>query len=239
MMTKNADGTVSIKSKQLTQADLSKIEDIGYLYKGVERTKANIKGINTTFLEEFKERSNTSKIPFVVIRKGKYRIAYPVQLIPNPKESNQVLIDIFNNDKISDVEKATKLNKILASRGIDIKDTGSAFIAFGKTNLTQDFLDDKLAQLDNIEYFRPMEDWLKPTSDMNRILEEQVLINIDLTNPFHSPKLQFNFEEVFKNIKVAGVSSTKAKSKSTKKNTKTSKQKVQDALNKNCPPTKK
>lgn len=197
---KNDDGTVGIQYKKITPSDISKIVDIGFIEDGVLNTRSNIKGIDTTFLHKFLERAKSEKkIPFVVFEKNGRRIAYPVRLTSNAKPDNSGLTSIFNSN-VDTTTKVVNLNKFLAERGVDIKKPGNAFTAIGNTNLTQEFLDQKLAQLDAIEYFSPLSEWVGSEVSVEDILSNQVLININLTNPLHSPKVQLDFKEVFKNM---------------------------------------
>ena len=85
-----------------------------------------------------------------------------------------------------------RLNTYLANRGVDIKQPGNSFTVF---NLTSDnkFFNEKLAQLEAMDYFSEMESWLDPKVNIGANLIGQTAINIDLSNPLHSPKVQMDF----------------------------------------------
>lgn len=220
---KEDDGTVSIEYKKLSETDINKVSDIGYVEGGKMFTKSNVKGVNTTFIEKFIKDSQETKIPFIVLEVFGKRIAYPVKVAPREKTDNTEITAVFNNPNLTVTDKVVKLNQMLAERGIDIKIPGNAFTSVGKTNLNKDFLDQKLAQLDSIDYFRPLKEWISKEDNMKNILREQVLVNIDLANPFHSPKIKIDFSKAFENItvdqeKLTSASATKkTKSKGTQK----------------------
>lgn len=212
----NDQGEVSIEYKRIESHDIKKIVDIGFIEDGKLQTKSNVKGVITTFLKKSIDKKTKEKIPFIVIEKEGKRIAYPIRVIPNTRPDNTELMTIFNSKDLTITDKVVKLNKILAGRGIDIKVPGSAFSGIGKTNLNQNFLDQKLAQLDKIDYLRPLSEWISKEDNMEEILQEQVLVNINLSNPFHSPKLKLDYSEAYKGITVpeGKVISKKASKKS-------------------------
>lgn len=198
---KNEDNTVSIQYRRVTPQDVAKISDIGYIENGRMNTKTNVKGVNTTFLDKFIKIStaNRSKIPFVVIEKEGKRIAYPVRLIEAERPDVQRLRDIFDSN-LDNITKVNSLNKTLAEMGVDIRQPGKAFTAVGDTNLTTDFLESRIIEVEAIRNYFSVSDWIKPETDMRSVLENQVLINIDLSDPFHSPKLQLDYTELFKSL---------------------------------------
>jgi hypothetical protein len=197
------EGEFSTSYREMTDQDAVEVEDIGYVEEGKLQTHKKVTGINTTFLGKTIDSKSKTKKPFIVVSRGGIRFAIPVKVKPNQKPSNKDIEEIFNNKNISDSQKAMLLNKKLAERGIDIKKVGDSFISFGKTsNLTREFFDQKLAQLDNIEYFRPLNEWLDTKNSMQDILKNQVLINVDLSKPVHSPKVRLDFSDVFANVDI-------------------------------------
>lgn len=193
---KNPDSSVSIEYKRMTQQDLKKVTDAGFVENGKIFTRSEAQGINTVFLKKFMRTSaSNQKIPFVVIDKEGMKIGYPVRLDKLETPDNTELRSIFDSDA-TDTEKTVALNKILAQRGIDIKTPGNAFISVGEGNLNEDFLNEKIAQLEAIEYYNDPALWLDPNTNIQDVLLNQVSINIDLSNPVHSPKLQIDIDEV-------------------------------------------
>jgi hypothetical protein len=196
----NPDGTVSIKYERVSDSDVKKIVDIGYIENGKRVSKNGITTSDTTFISKFEEESRKNKVPYIVVEKNGKRIAYPVKLVPRERQDNKDFVTVFNNKNMTKTDKVVKLNQMLAARGIDIKVPGNAFTSIGQTNLNKEFLDEKLVQLDNIDYFRPLEDWISKDDNMAEIIKEQILVNIDLSNPFHSPKVKLDFKNVYEGI---------------------------------------
>ncbi len=63
--------------------------------------------------------------------------------------------------------------------------------------------------MEGIDYFYSLDDWIKPGTDLGQILKNQVLVNIDVTNPMHSPKIMLDFSEVNAKITLPAKSSTR------------------------------
>ncbi len=232
---KNEDGSVVIKYRRIQSQDVNKILDIGFISEGRVNTKMRVTGIDTTFLSKSMSVPTKRKIPFVVIQKGTRQIAYPVRLIEQSRPDNQEIIDVFNSDSPV-TTKVTALNKLLAARGVDIKQPGNAFIGYGQTNLTDEFLDEKLQQIDAIKYFDNIDNWLDSKTDMSKVVTEQMLINIDLSNPVHSPKFSMDFTETFTSLQLVSPdkSTYKAADQTIKKGNKKVASKGLELLQKKC-----
>lgn len=212
---KNADGTEAVEYKKFSTEEAKKIVDIGFVSNGKITTRSKEKGLNTTFLDKFVQNSSESLIPIIVIQQGINRVAYPVRVLEKEQVDNSEFSDIFNSEA-STIDKVSALNKFMAKRGVDIKQAGNAFFSNSATNLTQEFFDQKLAQLESIQYFYDLENWVNPdVFSIQEILLEQALVNINMANPFHSPKLQMDFSEL--EIEVTVKPETEAKKKKNKK----------------------
>jgi hypothetical protein len=204
--TNDENGNIGTESRQLmTDKQLDAIVDIGYLRGGKTFTRDH-QGVNTTFLSVLAEKNPKSDIPFIVLNVGGKRVAYPVTMNTKNDIDFSEFTDIYNSQEGTLVDKANALNRYLASRGVDIKQKGNAFIAFGDTNINDDFFNDKLAQMQGINYFYAIEDWIKPETDMRDIARNQITVDIDVTNPFHSPKLVFDYSEL--DVKAGAVTNT-------------------------------
>jgi len=190
----NEDGAMVTVFKPIPEQQQVKIVDIGYSLNGKTFTRDG-KTVNTTFLANMTKRNKTGKIPFVVLEVGGKRVAYPVR-VENAKDVNTEEFEAIYNSERSDSDKAKSLNRFMAANGIDIKEAGNAFISFGVTNLTDENFQNKLAQLKAINYFYNVEDWIAEDSNMKDILTNQVTIDIDVENPFHSPKLMFDYSQL-------------------------------------------
>lgn len=193
--TRNEDGTVSIDSKSLTPQDIEKIDDVGYIENGEPKTRQNRGDIDYTFLNKKLRDKSGRKFPFVVFNMGNRRIAYPATIAEEQLEGLDEFEAIYNA-RTNLVDKANALNKFMASRGVDIKQQGNAFIAIGKHNVNDEFFSKKLAQLKSIQYFRSLESWADSKSSLEGLLGTGVSIDINLSKPLHSPKMQLDFSAI-------------------------------------------
>lgn len=188
------DGGLSQIFKPLTEQEQGVVKDIGYLYNGKTYTRDGV-GVDTTFLRTMQKRSKTSKIPFIVLEVGEKRVAYPVRVQEEISPDTTEFETIYNSE-ISSSDKAKALNRFMASRGIDIKTKGNAFISFGVTNITDQFFQEKLAELKAISYFYEVENWVNQDVSMDEVLRSQISVDINVLDPFHSPKLAFDYKDL-------------------------------------------
>lgn len=211
--TMTADGVISIQSKTLSEGQIKAVKDIGYVEGGKTFTRDR-KAVDTTYLTKLTSKKSKEKIPFVVLEVGGKRVAYPVSVGYDKISNIDVFESIYNNENITVTEKINKLNKFLAENGIDIKKSGEAFISFGTNNLNDEFFNKKLAELKAINYFYNVEDWINSSNPMEEIVKNQISVDIDVLNPFHSPKLGFDYSKVdLQTVTPVNTSSKKGSSK--------------------------
>lgn len=187
---KNEDGTSSIEYRNISEADADKIVDIGYSENGKLYLRGSVSNTRAFFTGK-----KPGKTPVIVFEKGGQRIAYPVRIASTGKPSIDEFKTVYESD-IRPVDKVTSLNRILAQSGIDPTLPGEGFVIAGVSNLTDEFFNNKLAQLEQISYFYNLDNWLDKSADMKSIITEQILTNIDLSNPIHSPKLKLDYSKV-------------------------------------------
>ena len=193
-ISRKEDGSHVIESRPITKEAAKRVEDIGYIdEKGEIKTRSGKKDkkLDTTFTDKFQKRKGGKRIPIVVIKIGKKRIAYPVKVSEAQRPDHSEFSAIFNSDA-NTIDKVTALNRYLAENGIDITDPGNAFVLLGNTNLNTEFFNKKLAQLNSINYFYNLDEWVDGKVSIPEILSQQATIDIDLTKPFHSPKLKMD-----------------------------------------------
>lgn len=188
-----ADGAVSVESRPFTEQDTKKVVDIGYVHKGKFDTRSGKVGIDTSYISKDIKKAGDGKVPFIVFEFHGRRIAYPVQMRKQEAPDNTILEEIFKSNATNE-SKVTRLNSILAERGIDIKGRGDAFTFQNIEN--NEFFDNKLAQLNAIDYFYRLEDWTNSKVDMAGLLQEQALLDINLSDPLHSPKVQIDYSDL-------------------------------------------
>ena len=211
-------GKVVAESRPMIESQINKVVTIGYVQGGKTFTQDR-QGADTIFLRSAEKRAGNMKVPFIVLNVGGKRIAYPVTVGTVEREYEEQFRALYNATGLTNTERANNLNKFLASQGIDIKVEGNAFIAFGNSNLNDTFFDEKLAQLKGINYFYSVDEWIDPATDMKEVLKNQVSVDINVNEPFHSPKIKMDFSEVdVKRASDAAVAKAKtAASKTSKK----------------------
>lgn len=193
LFSKNDDGSVSIVSKPIDTIAAKKVLDFGYVENGIAKTRSGEKGIDFTFMKKAVKKQGV-KTPFIVFKTGSRMIAFPAKLVRQPKKDTTPVQDVFKSG-LSPTSKVIKLNQFLAESGVDITKPGNAFYAVGNTNnLTEEFFNKKLDQLGGIDYFYALDKWVSEEGGVTADLDiakvlEQVLVNIDLNNPLHSPKV--------------------------------------------------
>lgn len=209
--TRNAEGRLVRQNKPIVKEDLDKIEEIGYVENGELKLRGGRtrKGINQDFINSAKKKNSKAKIPVIIVKRGKQLIAYPVKV---GRDSSPIDLDafksIFESDSITAVDKAIRLNTMLAEAGIDIKQKGNAFVVIGDNTLNKDFFDNIFAQLEQKEYIRSVSSWSDSKQSIEDALLNNATININMSNPFISPKIKFDFSA----IEVQEIPETKKKS---------------------------
>lgn len=175
------------------------VVDIGFLQDGQLTLRKNgtktltEKGdVDTTFLNKLGK--NKSKTPVIVIDHHGQKIAFPVKL---RKREMSVPIDqvksIFESN-VAAIDKIQAINDILAEYGIDPNIPGQSFKYFSSNNnnLSEDQLNKIIALLENNDYVYSQERWLGDM-DMGEVLKSDALVNIDMNNRFHSPKVVIDY----------------------------------------------
>ena len=193
--TETEDGVLATEFKPLSDVEAKAIVDIGYVVGTKTFTRDN-QTVNTMFLKKMMNKKSTNKIPFVVLNVGGKRVAYPAKVNSFGEAEVSEFENVYNNKSADPVTKANALNRILAKNGIDIKTPGNSFIGFFDNNINDSFFQEKLAQLKNVNYFYNVEDWLDLNIDLNDIVKSQISLDINVLNPFHSPKLSFSYDNL-------------------------------------------
>ena len=210
---KNEDGALVKKSAPIVEEDLDKISDIGYIQNGKLKLRSGkTEDVNTDFVKSALSRKSDTKAPVIVIKKGKHLIAFPAKVAreDSPIDLNRFR-SIYESETLSGVDKAIRLNTMLAEAGIDVKQPGNAFIVIGENSLNEDFFNNIFAQLNNKEYLRSVDSWVDAKQSISETLLDNASVNIRLSQPFISPKVKFDFS------KIEVQEMPEAKKKSTKK----------------------
>ena len=195
LVERGADGAFYFGNRRVSKSQAETIEDIGVKQidgKLQTRSGKTEETLDTTYLP----KSNKKPLPFVVIRVGEKRIAYPVRMVERQRPDLNEFRKIFDANTLPHY-KAMRLNEYMASVGINIREADNAFIALGKAdNLTEEKFESMVAKIENLDYFYPLKEWLDQKIPMAQIIEERAVVNFDLNNPFHSPKIAFTYPKV-------------------------------------------
>jgi hypothetical protein len=217
----NEDGEAVVESRPVSDTEASKIIDLGYMRKGKTFTRDG-ETVDKTFMSSLEKRSEKKDVPFIVLNVGGKRVAYPVKVNVQRTIDTEEFESIYNNDSLTDSAKSIQLNKWMAAHGVDVKIPGNAFISFGDSNVNDDnFFQDKLAQIKRINYFYKVTDWINTKNTIEDIVKSQISVDINLENPFHSPKVQLNYDNLGLNVIVKNKPATN-NAKSAKSNPKPS-----------------
>lgn len=175
---------------RLETPDKRKVVTIGYVENGVAKYRNKELNINEYFITNLKNKKGKGRIPIVVFKKGSKYIAYPATLNEREKKKHDEFKRIFESN-LPIGEKATALNTYMAKNGIGINQPGNMFYFLpGKNNMDNEFFSNKLAQLVDFRYFYNMDEWLDPKTNQDTIVEEQIKLGIDLSDPINSPKIK-------------------------------------------------
>ena len=164
--------------------------DYGYIENGKLVLKNSTKGVREDFIKGLLGRTNQ---PVVVVKQGKYLVAFPIAL----KES-----DIFQSDQVAEIfttsknraEAALKLNQLLADNGFSPASYNLFYVDENNQNIldsdglpTENLLKavNDLASVKNVS---SVKDWMLPEHTANDLANE-VSIGVDMANNmFSSPK---------------------------------------------------
>ena len=164
--------------------------DYGYIENGKIVLKNSTKNVREDFVKGLLGRSGQ---PVVVVKQGKYLVAFPIAL----KESETNLVDealgIFTKAK-NKAEAALGINQLLADNGFSPTNYNLFYIDENNQNLTnqeglptedlQKAFDD-LAQVKNVS---SVSNWVLPEHTVENLVNE-ASIGVDMTdNMFSSPK---------------------------------------------------
>jgi len=241
------DGKPTNRFVPFTDETTKNVVDIGVMVGDRVETRSKDKGIDTTLLLPEKNKGTNKKVPFVVIKTGNKKIAYPVRIAEQQRPSLEPLQKTFEAD-MTPSEKAKALNTMIAQLGLDIKLPGNSFyVGVGEVNnLTEENFNNILGKLEAIEYFYPLKDWVSGSVPIKDILKNQALVNIDMNKPVHSPKLSFDLRTFFDKIPQVGekyanrgkdaiAKATEANLNEEVKHLKSARKQGEENLKENCP----
>lgn len=195
-------GKLTVSSQRIAQTDTDKFVTVGYILNGKVHLKDTGSKINydnfpfaTKAMREGRKKGDTYhgvKIPVVVIKhpNGKNYV-YPVDVVENMQSGREELmeeIDLINNNP----EYITREDLMdINTRAMQLGVSPSHVVRIaGRIEDIRSSLTDLYNVLGSIEDKMDVVGWLNGNRSVGEILTEDVLINLDLSNPFHAPKLR-------------------------------------------------
>lgn len=123
-----------------------------------------------------------SKIPVVVLQKGKYQFAFPISMVKTIEDRSQSLEDILMTLE-TPVEVAKAVNNLMISLGSNTRITA----------VTSEVIEEVRTELQNYTLFRTADEIAETSYNKNRLISDAT-IKIDLENEvISSPKVTVDF----------------------------------------------
>jgi hypothetical protein len=179
------------------------VVDYGYIENGKVVLKNGTKNVREDFVKGLLGRNGQ---PIVVVKQGKYLVAFPVAL----KESDTNLVDqalgIFTKAK-NKAEAALGINQLLADNGFSPTDYNLFYMDENNQNLTNqeglptEDLQKAFDDLAGVKNVSSVADWMLPEHTVEDLANE-ASIGVDMTdNMFSSPKPIIELDDLKENIK--------------------------------------
>ena len=163
----------------------------GYILDGEMTSSVEFSdGIDRTFVAKLSKGNQGKKIPFVVVKKGVYNIAYPVSMIKS-LDSKAREFDFIISQKLSPQETILKINDAIQKNGIRVNK-----LTFDDIN-NQAKLDEVRKAFDTKQTFLSLEDFAdKNYKKESLITDAKINIDIeDIDNAISDAKIRISFEQ--------------------------------------------
>ena len=163
----------------------------GYILNGELTSSVEFsEGIDRTFVAKLSKGNQGKKIPFVVVKKGVYNIAYPVSMIKS-LDLKAREFDFIISQKLSPQETILKINDAIQKNGVRVNK-----LTFDDIN-NQAKLDEVRKAFDTKQTFLSLEDFAdKNYKTENLIADAKINIDIeDIDNAISDAKIRISFEQ--------------------------------------------
>jgi hypothetical protein len=178
----------NIKHQEITSRGLENVVAVGYITDGnlTINGKVDNKKVRKSYLKKLSEKNKGKNIPFVVIKRGKQLIAFPIQLNKISAPRTEELYIILNDTNTTDAQKVTAINNLLLENGIAPKE-------YNLTSLDEQKIEDIAKRLEANEEFVTAEQLASKEYKLEN-LQKDAKIALDLENLVVSlPSQKFNF----------------------------------------------
>ena len=101
----------------ITDKGVSQIITQGFIENGVLNLAQEVAGVNTVFAGKLSRNTPDKKIPIVVIKKGTYKMAFPISMIKTASPQTELFNSILNSD-LTPQEKVRRINTEIQNQRI-------------------------------------------------------------------------------------------------------------------------
>lgn len=181
----------------------SQVIDYGYIENGKVVLKNGTKNVREDFVKGLLGRQNQ---PVVVVKQGKYLVAFPIALKESEANLSDQVTEIFTTAK-NKAEATLKLNQLLADNGFSPASYNLFYMDENNQNLidaegfpTQDLMKaiNDLAGVTNVS---SVKNWMLPEHKVEDLVNE-ASIGVDMTNNmFSSPKPIIELNDLKEGVK--------------------------------------
>lgn len=147
--------------------------------------------INTSYVGKISRKNPGQKIPFVVVTKGVYNIAYPVSLVKTADSRLQEFKDLLSSQRTIQ-EKAIEINNLIKKYNLDPN-----LLVIVEDLQNQNTLNKLAEAFDKKENFISVDDFASSNYNKESVADD-VTIDIDLDNldrAISDPKVRVSFEK--------------------------------------------
>ena len=147
--------------------------------------------INTTYIGKISRKNPGQKIPFVVVTKGAYNIAYPVSLVKTSDSRLQEFKDLLSSQRTVQ-EKAIEINNLIKRYNLN-----PSLLVVVEDLQNENTLNKLAEAFDKKEDFISVDDFASSNYNKENAADD-VTIDIDLNNldrAISDPKVRVSFEK--------------------------------------------
>jgi hypothetical protein len=188
----NMDSDGRILENEFSQRAVEEVTTTGFIQDGVFTlaNKTLEDKVEKIYVGKMSRTKTGRKIPVVVVKKGKYLVAYPISLKKTDAPKVAEMQTILSNPATNEVDKVKAINNLLISIGVSPSE-------FELTTLDGAKLEAIQTVLENYKTFQTADNIAEPTYKKEQLIQDAT-IQIDLENlprSISSPKLRINLED--------------------------------------------
>lgn len=198
---------LTVQTGRIAKNEVDNFVTVGYILNG----KVHLKTADRIEYDNFPFATNVirngkrpgdeyfgQKMPVVVIKhKNGRNYVYPVDTVEDVKSSKQSVIDEIDIllDDTSFITRENLISLNTEAMALGVSPNNVARIAGTFAEIKGD-LDRMKGEIGNMQDKKDVSEWVNGSRTVSEILTEDVLINLDMSNPFHAPKIFMDFSGV-------------------------------------------